>query len=74
MLKPIIGGIVGLGLALWGDITLGSWLLGMVPDGDWSGLVRVGIVIVLIWLTGGVVVLSAWLGALAGALIDAFQE
>ena len=56
MLLRILIPLITLIVCIWLDVRLAQWLFNLVPMSDWTPLIKVGIAIVLIWLTSGLVI------------------
>lgn len=72
-MKILIGliiGLIGSVIIVYFDIQLVKYLLSLVPDGSWSGLVRACIVFLDIWFTAGLCILPFVLGGYIGIAIE----
>lgn len=76
LLLVFLCGTIGAALPLTGFYLFWSWCIAQVPFGFvWTGLVKIGITVGLIFVGGGATVACAILGGLlAGALAVALLE
>jgi len=63
-------GLAGTVGAIFADIKLAHWLFGMVPECAWAGLITVGIGLLLITQTAGLVLIPIVIGLAIGAAFE----
>ena len=72
-MRILIGGICGVAGtigAIFADIALARWLFGLVPECAWAGLIKVGIGLLLITQTAGLVFIPIVIGLAIGAALE----
>lgn len=52
----ILFSIVGLVLPPYMFYMLWDWVMGMVPPGDYSGLIKICMTLVMLWMGGGITI------------------
>ena len=64
--------LAALGLCIWGDISLASWLFTKLPqDLSWLFWAKAGIVVGLIWATSGIIITITYItGAIAYVITE----
>lgn len=69
LMGALIGG-VGSYLVILLDIKFVKWLFALVPDSEYSGLIKILIVFIDFWFTAGLCLIPFGLGCGIGAILE----
>jgi hypothetical protein len=72
-MKILVGmvlGLIGSAVLVLLDINLVKFIFTLVPQSDWSGLIKVAVVFVDIWFTGAICILPFVFGFMIGGMLE----
>jgi len=73
-LISLLIGITGSIVVILFDIKLVIWIFSLVPQTEWTEIIKVLIVFVDIWTTAGICLIPIWLGIAIGTVLSEISK